>query len=160
MNDYQKRRFAANMVRKMYNTVSGKKIAMLGWTFKKDTNDTRESAANYVADYLLNEQAEIVVYDPKLTEEQIYSDLDYLKSRSDDANREAITVVNDPMEACEDAHAIAVLTEWDEFKELGWKQVYDKMLKPAFLFDGRRLLEPSTQNVRSVLNIIPLEIRH
>ncbi len=145
MNDHQKRRFAANMVKKMYNTVSGKRIAMLGWAFKKDTNDTRESASIYVADYLLNEQAEIVVYDPKVTEEQIYSDLDYLGSRSGDANRQAVTVVNNPMEACEDAHAVAVLTEWDEFKELDWKKVYDNMLKPAFLFDGRRLLEPSTK---------------
>jgi UDPglucose 6-dehydrogenase len=145
MNDYQKRRFAANMVQTMYNTVSGKKIAILGWAFKKDTNDTRESAAIYVADYLLNEQAEIVVYDPKVTEEQIYSDLDYLGSRSGDANRQAVTVVNSPIEACKDAHAIAVLTEWDEFKQLDWKKIYDQMLKPAFLFDGRRLLEPNTK---------------
>lgn len=145
MNDHQKRRFAANMVRKMYNTVAGKKIAILGWAFKKDTNDTRESASIYVADYLLNEQAEIVVYDPKVTEEQIYSDLDYLGTRSGDANRQAVTVVNDPMEACEDAHAIAVLTEWDEFKQLDWQKVYDNMLKPAFLFDGRRLLEAKTK---------------
>ena len=78
MNDHQKKRFAAKMVQTLFNTVSGKKIALLGWAFKKDTNDTRESAAIYVADYLLNEQAEIVVYDPKVTEEQIYADLDYL----------------------------------------------------------------------------------
>ena len=145
MNDHQKRRFAANMVRTMYNTVADKKIAILGWAFKKDTNDTRESAAIYVADYLLNEQAEIVVYDPKVTEEQIYSDLDYLGSRSNDANRQAVTVVNDPMEACKGAHAIAVLTEWDEFRQLDWQKVYDNMLKPAFLFDGRRLLRPDTK---------------
>ncbi|MGI0107091.1 UDP-glucose 6-dehydrogenase [Salinimicrobium sp. WS361] len=145
MNDHQKRRFAANMVQTMFNTVAGKKIAILGWAFKKDTNDTRESAAIYVADYLLNEQAEIVVYDPKVTEEQIYSDLNYLGSRSGDANRQAVTVVNSAMEACEDAHAIAVLTEWDEFKKLDWKKIYDQMLKPAFLFDGRRLLEPKTK---------------
>ncbi|MGB7843866.1 MAG: UDP-glucose 6-dehydrogenase [Salinimicrobium sp.] len=148
MNDHQKRRFAANMVRKMYNTVAGKKITMLGWAFKKDTNDTRESASIYVADYLLNEQAEIVVYDPKVTEEQIYSDLDYLGTRSGDANRQAVTVVNDPIEACEGAHAIAVLTEWDEFKELDWQKIYDQMLKPAFLFDGRRLLE--SQNKKEI----------
>ena len=80
MNDHQKRRFAANIVKTLFNTVSGKKIAFLGWAFKKDTNDTRESAAIYVADYLLNEQAEIVVYDPKVTAEQIYADLDYLIS--------------------------------------------------------------------------------
>ena len=78
MNDHQKKRFAANIVKTLFNTVSGKKIAFLGWAFKKDTNDTRESAAIYVADYLLNEQAEIVIYDPKVTEEQIYADLDYL----------------------------------------------------------------------------------
>ena len=145
MNDHQKRRFAVNMVRKMYNTVSGKKIAMLGWAFKKDTNDTRESAAIYVTDYLLNEQAEVVVYDPKVTEEQIYSDLNYLCTRSEEENRKLVTVVNSPMEACKEAHAIAVLTEWDEFKELDWKKIYDGMLKPAFLFDGRRLLEPQTK---------------
>lgn len=145
MNDHQKQRFAVNMVSKMYNTVSGKKIAILGWAFKKDTNDTRESAAIYVADYLLKEQAEIVVYDPKVTPEQIYSDLDYLGSRSEAENRELVTVVNDPMEACREAHAVAVLTEWDEFRELDWKEVYKHMLKPAFLFDGRRLLERKTK---------------
>lgn len=145
MNDHQKKRFAANMVKTMYNTVAGKKIALLGWAFKKDTNDTRESAAIYVADYLLNEQAEIVVYDPKVREEQIFSDLDYLGSRSGDANRQAVTVVGSALEACKDAHAIAVLTEWDEFKDLDWKKVYAQMLKPAFLFDGRRLLEPKTK---------------
>ena len=141
MNDHQKRRFAANIVKTLYNTVSGKKIAMLGWAFKKDTNDTRESAAIYVADYLLNERAEVVVYDPKVTEEQIYADLDYLGSRSEDENRKLVTVVNEPFEAIKDAHATAILTEWDEFKTLDWSKVYDTMLKPAFLFDGRRLLD-------------------
>jgi len=141
MNDHQKRRFAEKIVKTLYNTVSGKKIAFLGWAFKKDTNDTRESAAIYVADYLLNEQAEIVVYDPKVKTEQIYADLDYLCTRSSEKNRRLVTVVNTPQEACKDAHAVAVLTEWDEFKGLKWKAVYDDMLKPAFLFDGRRLLD-------------------
>jgi UDPglucose 6-dehydrogenase len=145
LNDHQKRRFAANIVKTLYNTVSGKKIAVLGWAFKKDTNDTRESAAIYVSDYLLNEQAEIVVYDPKVKIEQIYADLDYLCTRSSEENRRLVTVVNSPQEACKDAHAVAVLTEWDEFKELDWKGIYNDMLKPAFLFDGRRLLDRSTQ---------------
>ncbi|MCL6216751.1 nucleotide sugar dehydrogenase [Zunongwangia pacifica] len=140
LNDHQKRRFAANIVKTLFNTVSGKKIAMLGWAFKKDTNDTREAASIYVADYLLNEQAEIVVYDPKVTAEQIYADLDYLGTRSSEENRKLITVVNDPEVACEKSHAIAVMTEWDEFLELNWEKIYDSMLKPAFLFDGRRLL--------------------
>ena len=141
MNDHQKRRFAAKMVQTLFNTVSGKKIALLGWAFKKDTNDTRESAAIYVADYLLNEQAEIVVYDPEVKTEQIYADLDYLNSRSSEENRRRVEVVKTSYEAAKDAHAVAVLTEWDEFKELDWKKIYEDMLKPAFLFDGRRLLE-------------------
>ena len=141
MNDHQKKRFAANIVRTLFNTVSGKKIAFLGWAFKKDTNDTRESAAIYVADYLLNEQAELVIYDPKVTEEQIYADLDYLNTRSEEENRSRVTVLQDPYEVCKDSHAVAVLTEWDEFESLDWKAIYDNMLKPAFLFDGRRLLE-------------------
>lgn len=145
MNDHQKQRFAANMVKRMYNTVSGKKIALYGWAFKKDTNDTRESAAIYVADYLLSEQAEIVVYDPKVTEEQIYFDLDYLGTRGEEENRRLVKVVHSASEACKDAHAIAVMTEWDEFKQLDWKKIYDCMLKPAFLFDGRRLLERKTK---------------
>lgn len=145
MNDHQKRRFAANIVKTLFNTVSGKKIAILGWAFKKDTNDTRESAAIYVADYLLNEQAEIVVYDPKVKSEQIYTDLDYLNSRAEKENRTHVTIVGNPYEAAKDSHAIALLTEWDEFNELDWKKIYDDMLKPAFLFDGRRLLERKTK---------------
>lgn len=145
MNDHQKKRFATNIVKTLFNTVSGKKIAILGWAFKKDTNDTRESAAIYVADYLMDEQAEIVVYDPKVKPEQIYADLDYLNSRSEEENRSRVTVVNDAFQACNESHAVAVLTEWDEFKELDWKRVYDNMLKPAFLFDGRRLLDRKTK---------------
>jgi UDPglucose 6-dehydrogenase len=145
MNDYQKRRFAYKIVQTLFNTVSGKKIGILGWAFKKNTNDTRESAAIYVADYLLNEQAEIVVYDPKVKTEQIYADLDYLNSRSSEENRARVSVVNTPYEATKEAHAVALLTEWDEFKELDWKKVYQEMLKPAFLFDGRRLLDRATK---------------
>ena len=141
LNDHQKKRFAANIVKTLFNTVSGKKIALLGWAFKKDTNDTRESAAIYVADYLLNEQAEIVVYDPKVTEEQIYTDLDYLGTRSEDENRKLLKVVKQPYQACKDAHAIAVLTEWDEFQTFDWNQIFEGVLKPAFIFDGRNILD-------------------
>jgi UDPglucose 6-dehydrogenase len=141
MNDYQKRRFSENIVQKLFNTVSGKKIAMLGWAFKKDTNDTRESAAIYVADYLLNEQAELWVYDPKVKAEQIYADLDYLNTRSESENRRLVKVINDPYKAMDNAHAVAVLTEWDEFKSYDWQKVYDGMKKPAFVFDGRNVIE-------------------
>ena len=140
MNDHQKRRFADNIVQTMYNTVSGKKIAFLGWAFKKDTNDTRESAAIYVADALLNEEAQITVYDPKVTAEQVYADLDYLGTRSPEENRRLVEVVSDPYEAADRAHAIAVLTEWDEFKTYDWSRIKENMMKPAFVFDGRKLL--------------------
>ena len=141
MNDHQKRRFATSIVSTLYNTVSGKKIAFLGWAFKKDTNDTRESAAIYVADYLLNEQANLAVFDPQVSGDKILSDLDYLESRSTDANRKGISVSEDVYENCNGAHAIAVLTEWDEFKSYDWQRIYDSMLKPAFVFDGRNLLD-------------------
>ena len=141
MNDHQKRRFASNIVKTLYNTVSGKKITFLGWAFKKDTNDTRESAAIYVADYLLFEQAQIAVFDPKVGEDKILGDLNYLETRNKKTNKKGIEVLNDPYEACKDAHAIAVLTEWDEFKTYDWQQIYDSMKKPAFIFDGRNLLD-------------------
>lgn len=140
MNDHQKRRFAKNIISTLYNTVSGKKIAFLGWAFKKDTNDTRESAAIYVADDLLSEQANIAVYDPKVEENQVYFDLDYLETRKSEANKSGLVVVDNPYEACQNAHAIAVLTEWDEFATYDWQKIYDGMLKPAFVFDGRNLL--------------------
>ncbi len=141
MNDHQKRRFSKNIVQTLYNTVSGKKITFLGWAFKKDTNDTRESAAIYVADDLINEQANIAMYDPKVGEKQMLADLDYLETRKPADNVKHTTYFNDPYEACKNAHAVAILTEWDEFKDYDWQKIYDNMLKPAFVFDGRNLLD-------------------
>ena len=141
MNDHQKRRFAKNIISTLYNTVAGKKIAFLGWAFKKDTNDTRESAAIYVADDLLNEQAIIAVYDPKVKPAQMWSDLNYLDSRSEAENQKQLTAYQNPYEACQGAHAVAVLTEWDEFKSYDWQKIYEAMFKPAFVFDGRNILD-------------------
>jgi UDPglucose 6-dehydrogenase len=141
MNDHQKRRFSKNIVQTLYNTVSGKKITFLGWAFKKDTNDTRESAAIYVADDLINEQAKIALFDPKVAQKQVLSDLDYLETRKPTENEKHISTYDNPYDACKNAHAIAVLTEWDEFKDYDWKKIYENMLKPAFIFDGRNLLD-------------------
>lgn len=141
MNDYQKRRFAEKIIKKLYNTVSGKKIAFLGWAFKKDTNDTRETAAMYVADMLLEDRAEICVYDPKVKANQVYADIEYLNTRSIEETKNLLTTRADPYEACKDAHAIAILTEWDEFKTYDWQKIYNNMKKPAFIFDGRNLLD-------------------
>lgn len=133
MNDHQKHRFAKKIVKKLYNTVSGKKIAMLGWAFKKDTNDTRESAAIDIALDLIAEEANVMVYDPKVSENQVKNDVNNIEN--------SIKVATDPYQACKDAHAIAVVTEWDEFKAYDWQKIYDSMLKPAFVFDGRNILD-------------------
>ncbi|WP_411895058.1 nucleotide sugar dehydrogenase [Winogradskyella sp. A2] len=140
LNDHQKRRFSDKLISTLYNTVSGKKIAMLGWAFKKDTNDTRESAAIYVADHLLSELANMAVYDPKVEKSRILSDLNYLNTRSEQKNEELVEVFDNPYDAIKDAHAIAIMTEWDEFKSYDWSKIYDTMKKPAFIFDGRNIL--------------------
>jgi UDPglucose 6-dehydrogenase len=141
INDHQKSRFAKQIIKTLYNTVNGKKIAFLGWAFKKDTNDTRESAAIYVADYLLDECASVVIYDPKVSKEKIYGDLDFLETRSSEENRTLVQVVDTAYEACKDAAAVAILTEWDEFVVLDWEQIYSNMKQPAAVFDGRNILD-------------------
>ncbi len=148
MNDYQKSRFAKNIIDSLFNTVSGKKITFLGWAFKKDTNDTRESAAIYVADELLEDMAEIHIYDPKVSQVQIENDLIYLwgqrgvsKEAAKLKVKQQVFVHADPYLAMKETHAIAVLTEWDEFKTYNWEKVYASMLKPAFVFDGRNILD-------------------
>ena len=141
MNDHQKSRFSKNIVTTLYNTVSDKKIAFLGWAFKKDTNDTRESAAIYVANDLINERANIAVFDPKVARTQMLFDLNYLDSRSDELNTKHLETAENPYDCCKNAHAIAVLTEWDAFKQLDWQKIYDAMYQPAFVFDGRNLLD-------------------
>jgi len=146
MNDYQKRRFAENIITTLYNTVSDKKIAFLGWAFKKDTNDTRETAAMYVADHLIEDHANIHPYDPKVTEQQMHEDLNYLNTRSEQENNQRLHVEQDPYEVTKDAHAIAILTEWDEFKDYDWQKIYDNMKKPAFVFDGRNILDAQKLN--------------
>ena len=135
MNDYQKSRFTRRMLDAMFNTVSHKRIAILGYAFKKDTNDTRESAAIYVCRDLLEEQAHLAIYDPKVPAEEIFSTLDVTE---DD---ERVMVCEDPYVAAKGAHAVALLTEWDAFKELDYKRIYSGMQKPAFLFDGRNILD-------------------
>jgi UDPglucose 6-dehydrogenase len=149
MNNYQRERFARHMVRTMFNTVSGKRIAMLGFAFKKDTNDTRESAAIYVCRDLLQEQATIAIYDPKVTEEQIRADLAQVFRQESGEIHERdqrlidknVIVCGSALEAAADAHGVAVMTEWDEFKNIPPADLYEAVFKPAFLFDGRNLLD-------------------
>ncbi len=149
MNDYQKRRFSTRIVRTMFHTVSDKKIAIWGFAFKKDTNDTRESAAIHVCRDLLEEHARLAIYDPRVPESQIRSELEsifadahgLISERHKRLVADNVTVVHSPYEAAHQSHAIAVLTEWDEFKKLNMDQVYQEMHRPAFVFDGRNILD-------------------
>lgn len=143
MNDHQKRRFSNKIVQTLYNTVADKKIAFFGWAFKKDTNDTRESAAIYVADDLINEEAQLSVYDPKVPFDKIIADLNCLDTRTAEKNEQHLNAAQTAYEACQGAHAIAILTEWDEFTTYDWQAIYEGMQKPAFVFDGRNILEKS-----------------
>jgi len=147
INDYQKNRFASRIQQALFNTVNGKKIAFWGWAFKKDTNDTRESAAIYVADQLLSEGAEIVVYDPKVALERMHMDLQTLWEFRGESQVEIqdkllkLTIASSAKAACNKAHALAVITEWDNFKMQDFNEIFTQMEKPAFVFDGRKILD-------------------
>jgi UDPglucose 6-dehydrogenase len=147
LNDYQKSRFARSIITSLFNTVSGKKITFLGWAFKKDTNDTRESAAIYVAEHLIEDGADIHIYDPKVSEAKIKADMRYVWELNGLIEGKIIQKLNQIFvydtyqEALDQAHAVAVLTEWDEFTTYDWASIYEKMYKPAFVFDGRNILD-------------------
>ncbi len=140
INNYQKQRFAKKIMKALYNTVSEKKITLLGWAFKKNTNDSRESAAIYIADYLIENGAKIHVYDPQVNEQRMLSDLEFLNTRTLKENKKALIYHSDPLEACKNSHAIAIITEWDEFKAYEWEKIYSNLIKPAKIFDGRNIL--------------------
>jgi len=139
INEWQKQRFSDRIVQALFNTVKGKKIAILGYAFKKDTNDTREAAAGYVCRNLLEEGAQLAVYDPQVKLEGMKNHLIHL-GVSEEMIKDQVSAVENVNEACESAHAVAVLTEWDEFKDLDFTSIYESMLKPALIFDGRNIL--------------------
>lgn len=150
VNDYQKNRFVNRIVSSMFNTVSGKKIAILGFAFKKDTGDTRETPAIDVCKGLLGDKAKLSIYDPQVTEDQIQRDLSmkrfdwdhpiHLQPMSPPASKQ-VNVVWDAYQAAKDAHGVCILTEWDEFKTLDYQKIFDNMRKPAYIFDGRNILD-------------------
>lgn len=146
INDYQKQRFVERVISAMFNTISGKKIAIMGFAFKKDTGDTRETPAIDVCRGLIGDGAKICIYDPKVEKEQIFVDLATPKFEWDHpgpkptATSDNITTVTDPYEAVAGSHGLCVLTEWDEFKNYDYQKIYDSMVKPAFVFDGRNIL--------------------
>jgi UDPglucose 6-dehydrogenase len=132
MNEFQEARFVRTMIREMFNTIVGKKIALFGFAFKADTSDTRESPAIYIARKLLEERAKVAITDPKALDNARIDLGQY---------RENLEFVEDPYSAAKGAHAIAVMTEWQMYETLDWKEIYRSMEKPAFLFDGRNLVD-------------------
>ena len=132
INEWQENRFVQNMLVNMFNTVAGKKIALFGFAFKANTGDTRESPAIYVSQGLLAEQAEVVLTDPKA-----------LKNARRDLKdfRKGLTFEPNPYKAAKGAHAIAVLTEWDVYRDLDYERIFKSMVQPAFIFDGRNILD-------------------
>jgi UDPglucose 6-dehydrogenase len=141
LNDYQKHRFAQKIVRNQFNTVSGKKLAILGFAFKKDTNDTRESAAIAICKDLLDERAQLSIFDPKVSKREIFNDLGL--DAYGMGTKGSVAVANSIQEAVEGAHAIVIVTEWDVFRssQLDYAALYRSMQKPAFLFDGRNVVD-------------------
>jgi UDPglucose 6-dehydrogenase len=131
INEWQETRFVHNMLSNMFNTVAGKKIAVFGFAFKANTGDTRESPANYIIRGLLEERALVNVSDPKAL---VNARADLKDIKGD------VEFIEDPYKAAEGAHAIAVLTEWDIYRKLDYRRILDSMVKPAFLFDGRNIL--------------------
>lgn len=141
MNVYQKSRFSNKVIESLFNTVTGKKITMFGFAFKKDTGDTRESPAIHVAKTLLDEGAKLNIYDPKVEPEQIKKDLThpYVTDNPENVIR-SIEIHDNPYTAADSTHAIVICTEWDEFVNLDYEKIYKRMIKPAFIFDGRKIL--------------------
>jgi UDPglucose 6-dehydrogenase len=132
INNYQQERFIRTMIGAMFNTLAGKKICLWGFAFKANTGDTRESPAIFIARRLIEEHAEIIVSDPKALK----------NARIDLAGAGGkVSYIEDPCRAAEGCHAIAVLTEWDVYRHLDFEKVFDSMAKPAFIFDGRNILD-------------------
>ncbi|KAH9847046.1 UDP-glucose dehydrogenase [Lenzites betulinus] len=142
MNEYQKGRFSKTVVDTLFNTITSKHIAVLGFAFKADTGDTRESAAITLIRDFLSERAYVTIYDPKVEESQIWLDLsEACPGMTLEAIKKQVTIVHSALEACKQKEAVVIATEWKEFKEIDWKTVYSQMTKPAFVFDGRLILD-------------------
>jgi len=140
INDWQKQRFVRRMIRTMFNTIAGKRIAVLGFAFKKDTDDARESPAIDVCRALLAEHAELAIFDPKVSAEAIRAALRQAAGLPEAELDRRVVCGPDVYSAADGAHALAVLTEWEEFRHLDFVEIHDRMKKPAFAFDGRNIL--------------------
>lgn len=141
MNDYQRTRASRKIVRCLHNTVNQKCLAIFGFAFKANTGDTRESSAKYICLQLLDEGAHLRVFDPKVSEDRIRLDLSSFSEKNHQPLDETVQIFDNAYDCAVGCHAIVICTEWSEFKEYDYSLIYDKMAKPAFIFDGRRILD-------------------
>ncbi len=135
INQYQEERFVQNMINTMFNTIAGKRVALFGFAFKANTGDTRESPAIYITRKLVEEQADVVITDPQALSNAKEDLADIIQK---------VTLEPDPYQAALGAHAIAIITEWQEYKGLDYEKIFNVMEKPAFVFDGRNILDHKT----------------
>tara|TARA_B100000575_G_scaffold207898_1_gene169212 strand:+ start:2258 stop:3667 length:1410 start_codon:yes stop_codon:yes gene_type:complete len=146
INNYQRERFSKKIIQTLFGSVTEKTVTILGWAFKKNTNDSRESSSIYISSKLIENGADIKVYDPKVSKKRILEDLKEnwknkgFQKENIKENITKIKILPNPTEACENSSAICIITEWEEFVNLNWKIIYKNMKRPAFLFDGRNIL--------------------
>tara|TARA_B100002051_G_scaffold239299_1_gene242436 strand:+ start:573 stop:1958 length:1386 start_codon:yes stop_codon:yes gene_type:complete len=145
INQHQRDRFSIKIINIIRKENLKLKVLLLGWAFKKDTNDTRESAAIYVANNLLNNNIKIDVFDPKVAEHQINFDLSNVNPNYE---KSSVKFIEEPFLNISEYNIIAIMTEWDEFKAFDWKIIYKKIKKPAFIFDGRNIL--NSKNIKKI----------
>ena len=150
INDWHQHRISKLIIKRLFGTISNKKIAILGFAFKSNTNDTRESAAIKICKDLLNEGAQLVIHDPKVKANQIESDLKVssISSKSDislfdKTEREGTWDFSKTIEnTFINSDAILILTEWEEYSRIDWAKAYKIMRKPAWVFDSRSIIDP------------------
>ena len=146
INDYQKSRFVNKIIDGLNGTVYNKKISILGWAFKKNTNDSRESPSIFISDKLINEGAIIHVYDPMVKKDQIENDLinfwtlKQVKKSLIKKRLKQIVIEENHKKCLTSSYAVAILTEWDQFINYDWNSLKDKLIKPIRVFDGRNIL--------------------
>ena len=140
INDYQKDRFAQKIIDHFGGDLSGRKIVILGWAFKANTNDSRESPAIYVAEKLYKAGAILEIYDPMVQKETIFRDINYYWNTSSKTIQQIRINIIKSMPPLKMVDAVAVLTEWDEFKKIDYQN--------KIIFDGRNLLEKSKNTIQ------------
>ena len=160
INNWQQKRIIKIVVESLFKNISGKKIAILGFAFKAKTNDTRESPSKVICKELLEEGANLHIYDPKVNREQISRDLEIEESNSilNFKTQDGIwRFSQDINKTIENSDAVILMTEWEEFRNLDWKYLNKIMRSPSWLFDTRaitnlKLAKESGINVWSVGN--------